>query len=198
MEVLRAELASAFVGSELALPTDIPEHARFMATWVKALKEDNPEIFKAAADAHKIADMPFGFPRPISPRRYQRLTPTCPWRLPFVNSSPLSWSTARITKPGLAAIDPRRYHCSMPPMLTDMTTWTGRTGHDRLRSFTDKSGTFWIEQNPTKRSKWAKLAREGHALAWEFGDGGSYTGRMLIDGEIYTPSEATKKFLRAG
>lgn len=26
--------------------------------------------------------------------------------------------------------------------------------------------------------------------------GGSYTGRMLIDGEIYTPSEATKKFLQ--
>jgi hypothetical protein len=28
------------------------------------------------------------------------------------------------------------------------------------------------------------------------GSGGAYTGRILIDGEIYTPSEATKKFLR--
>jgi hypothetical protein len=27
--------------------------------------------------------------------------------------------------------------------------------------------------------------------------GGNYTGRMLIDGEIYTPSEATKKFVKA-
>ena len=61
MEVLRAELASAFVGSELALPTDIPEHARYMATWVKTLKEDNREIFWAAADAQKIADMQLGF-----------------------------------------------------------------------------------------------------------------------------------------
>jgi hypothetical protein len=26
---------------------------------------------------------------------------------------------------------------------------------------------------------------------------GGYTGRMLIDGEIYTPSEATRKFLRS-
>jgi hypothetical protein len=40
------------------------------------------------------------------------------------------------------------------------------------------------------------LARQGHQLAWEFaGPGGAYTGRMLIDGEIYTPSEAMKKFL---
>jgi hypothetical protein len=36
-----------------------------------------------------------------------------------------------------------------------------------------------------------------HEIAWEFAArGGSYTGRMLIDGEIYTPSEATKKFLQ--
>jgi hypothetical protein len=41
----------------------------------------------------------------------------------------------------------------------------------------------------------AKLARGGHEIAWEFGAGGPYSGRMLIDGEIYTPSEATKKFL---
>ena len=44
--------------------------------------------------------------------------------------------------------------------------------------------------------EWAKLAREGHDIAWEFlTPGGAYTGRMLIDGDIYTPSEATKKFL---
>ena len=78
-----------------------------------------------------------------------------------------------------------------------MKTWTGRTGQDRLRSFSDGQGHFWIAQNPAKRSKWAKLARDGHDVAWEFGDGGSYTGRMLIDGEIYTPAEATKEFLRA-
>ncbi len=34
--------------------------------------------------------------------------------------------------------------------------------------------------------------------AWEFEPAeGAYTGRMLIDGQIYTPSEATKKFLMA-
>ena len=86
----------------------------------------------------------------------------------------------------------------MPPKLTDMSTWTGRTGHDGLRSFNNGDGTFWLEQNATKTSKWAKLASRGHDVAWEFGLNRRYTGRMLIDGEIFTPSEATKKFLHAG
>jgi hypothetical protein len=40
-----------------------------------------------------------------------------------------------------------------------------------------------------------KLARDGHDVAWEFErPAGTYTGRMLIDVGIITPSEATKKF----
>ena len=78
-----------------------------------------------------------------------------------------------------------------------MKTWTDRLGRIGLRSFTDNEGHFWLEQNPKKPSKWAALANEGHDVAWEFErPGGGYTGRMLIDGEIYTPSEATKKFVK--
>jgi hypothetical protein len=77
-----------------------------------------------------------------------------------------------------------------------MATWTNRLGRTRLRSFQDSEGHFWLEQNAAKASKWGKFAREGHAVAWEFDSpGGGYTGRMLVDGEIYTPGEATKKFL---
>ena len=85
----------------------------------------------------------------------------------------------------------------MKPELTDMKTWTDRLGHSKLRSFTDDDGHFWLEQNASKPSKWGKFASEGHDVAWEFaGPGGAYTGRMLIDGEILTPSDATKKYLR--
>jgi hypothetical protein len=81
--------------------------------------------------------------------------------------------------------------------LTDMSTWTERLGRSKLRTFTDEHNRFWIEQNGDKQSRWAKLAREGHAIAWEFDNpGGTYTGRLLIDGDIYTSSEATKKFLK--
>jgi antirestriction protein ArdC len=61
MEELRAELASAFVASELGIPTDIPQHASYIREWIKPLKEDKREIFRAAADAQKIADMELGF-----------------------------------------------------------------------------------------------------------------------------------------
>jgi hypothetical protein len=63
------------------------------------------------------------------------------------------------------------------PTFTDITTWTDRLGHSRLRTYTDEQGHFWLEQNASKDSKWAKLSREGHKVAWEF--------------------EATKKFLKA-
>jgi hypothetical protein len=82
----------------------------------------------------------------------------------------------------------------MAPTLTDMSTWTDRTGLDRLQSFKADDGSFWLEQNATKRSKWAVLASSGHHVAWEFGINRSYTGRMLVDGEILTAAEATKKF----
>jgi hypothetical protein len=82
------------------------------------------------------------------------------------------------------------------PEFSDVKTWTERLGHSRLRTFTDPSGHFWLEQNASKDSKWAKLARAGHQIAWEFDSpGGGYTGRLLIDGEVYTTAEATKKFL---
>ena len=61
MEELRAELASAFVAGELGIPTDIPHHASYIADWLKPLKEDKREIFRAAADAQKIVTMQLGF-----------------------------------------------------------------------------------------------------------------------------------------
>jgi antirestriction protein ArdC len=61
MEELRAELASAFVANELGIPTDIPHHASYIASWIKPLKDDKREIFRAAADAQRIANMELGF-----------------------------------------------------------------------------------------------------------------------------------------
>jgi hypothetical protein len=86
---------------------------------------------------------------------------------------------------------------AMATVFNDMTTWTERLGHSKLRTFIDQDQHLWIEQNEAKKSKWAKLAREGHAVAWEFDSpGGSYTGRLLIDGQVYNSAEATKMFLR--
>jgi antirestriction protein ArdC len=61
MEELRAELASAFAANELGIPTDIPHHASYIANWIKPLKDDKREIFRAAADAQRIVTMELGF-----------------------------------------------------------------------------------------------------------------------------------------
>lgn len=65
-EELRAELASVFLHSQLGLahgPSGEPltevqmkSHAAYIASWLKALREDKTEIFRAAADAQRICD----------------------------------------------------------------------------------------------------------------------------------------------
>ncbi len=54
--------------------------------------------------------------------------------------------------------------------------------------------------------RWAKLAREGHEVAWEFEKpGGGYTGRLLIDGqhvgsdeEVLTVCKRVTRSVRGG
>ena len=80
------------------------------------------------------------------------------------------------------------------PIFTNIETWTERYDQAGLRAFTDQDGHLWVEQNPRKMSRWAKLVHQGHSIAWEFeSSGGSYTGRLLFDGEITTPGEVMKQ-----
>ena len=60
-EELRAELASVFLGKVLDLPSDIPNHANYIGSWIAKLKEDKREIFRAASDAQRIADFLLAF-----------------------------------------------------------------------------------------------------------------------------------------
>ena len=55
-EELIAELSSAFMGWELGIAADIPQHASYIECWLTVLKQDRRAIFSAAADAQKIAD----------------------------------------------------------------------------------------------------------------------------------------------
>lgn len=55
-EELRAEIGSAFICAEIGIPHDIEDNASYIASWLKTLKEDKYEIFRAASDAQKIAD----------------------------------------------------------------------------------------------------------------------------------------------
>ena len=59
-EEIRAELATAMLSAELSVPTTIESHAAYIGSFVKRLKEDKFEIFRAARDAGKIADFVTG------------------------------------------------------------------------------------------------------------------------------------------
>jgi antirestriction protein ArdC len=59
-EEIRAELAAAMMSAELGVPTTTENHAAYIGSWVKRLKEDKFEIFRASRDAGKIADFVTG------------------------------------------------------------------------------------------------------------------------------------------
>ena len=60
-EELVAELTSAFLCADLELTPDVREdHAQYIASWLKVLKDDKRAIFSAAAHAQRAADFLHG------------------------------------------------------------------------------------------------------------------------------------------
>ncbi len=61
MEELVAELGSAFLATELDLTPEVrPDHAAYIGSWLKVLKNDRRAIFTAAAHAQRAADYLIG------------------------------------------------------------------------------------------------------------------------------------------
>ena len=59
-EELRAEIASTMLSAETGISADIDNHTAYVASWIKVLKNDRREIFRAASDATKIVDFMLG------------------------------------------------------------------------------------------------------------------------------------------
>ncbi|MEE9355659.1 MAG: zincin-like metallopeptidase domain-containing protein [Methylococcaceae bacterium] len=55
-EELRAEIASLMIGDEVGIGHDPGQHAAYVKSWIKVLKEDPKEILRAARDAEAIMD----------------------------------------------------------------------------------------------------------------------------------------------
>ncbi len=66
-EELHAELASTFLAIDLGIPMNTTNHAAYVQSWVKALKDDKKEIFKASNDAVQIAD----YVKSFMPQRFK-------------------------------------------------------------------------------------------------------------------------------
>ena len=59
-EELRAEIGSAMLSAYTGLSTDLENNAAYVESWIKVLKNDRREIFRAASDATKIVDFMLG------------------------------------------------------------------------------------------------------------------------------------------
>ncbi|MGI9072594.1 MAG: ArdC family protein [Bryobacteraceae bacterium] len=55
-EELRAELASVFLAAERGIPHNPEQQAAYVGSWIKALRQDKNEIFRAANDASRASD----------------------------------------------------------------------------------------------------------------------------------------------
>lgn len=55
-EELRAELASYFMSHRLGIAHDTDRHAAYVKSWIKVLREDKNEIFRASRDAERITE----------------------------------------------------------------------------------------------------------------------------------------------
>jgi antirestriction protein ArdC len=53
-EELRAEIASLIMGDELGIGHDPGQHAAYVGSWIKILKDDPKEILRASRDAEQI------------------------------------------------------------------------------------------------------------------------------------------------
>jgi antirestriction protein ArdC len=78
-EELCAELGSAFLCADLAITPEVrPDHASYIAGWLKALKDDKRLIFKAAAQAQRAADHLHSYSGQPKPEATSEAAPTPP------------------------------------------------------------------------------------------------------------------------
>jgi antirestriction protein ArdC len=67
MEELVAELGSAFLSADLELTPEVREdHAAYIASWIKVLRDDKRAIFTAASHAQRAADFLQGLQKPAA------------------------------------------------------------------------------------------------------------------------------------
>lgn len=59
-EELRAEITSMILGNEVGIGHNPQRHAAYVGSWIKALRDDPLEIFRAAADAEKMCEYVLG------------------------------------------------------------------------------------------------------------------------------------------
>jgi antirestriction protein ArdC len=72
-EELRAEIASLMIGDQLGIGHDPGQHAAYVKSWVRVLKEDPREILRASRDADKITAYVMDLEKERAPSTIEKL-----------------------------------------------------------------------------------------------------------------------------
>ena len=60
-EEVRVEMAMSYICAELSIQCDFPNSVAYISFWIDRLRSDRKEVFRAAADAQRIADYLLAF-----------------------------------------------------------------------------------------------------------------------------------------
>ena len=104
-EELRAEICSACLCAELGIATPMDNHAAYVGSWLKKLREDKFEIFRAAKDARKMVDFLTGRMGlgPAAPTQPTKTIDVAPPRVAVAMEAPVSASTLAVLSRARAA-----------------------------------------------------------------------------------------------
>lgn len=122
-EELRAEICSALVCAELGIATPIDNHAAYIGSWVKKLREDKFEIFRAAKDARKMVDFLTGRMdlSPVAPPQPTKTIDVAPPRVAVAMEAPVSASTLSVLSRARAASRTRIPRQGLVPVSAVLT-----------------------------------------------------------------------------
>ena len=114
-EELRAEICSACLCAELGIATPMDNHAAYIDSWVKKLREDKFEIFRAAKDARKMVDYLTGR-LVLDAKREDAAKPAMPTPAPVrqPEPEPAAVVSAVLARARTAAKQVQRLRCNGP------------------------------------------------------------------------------------
>ena len=122
-EELRSEIFSALVCADLGIATPIDNHAAYIGSWVKKLREDKFEIFRAAKDARKMVDFLTGRMdlSPVAPPQPTKTIDVAPPRVAVAMEAPVSASTLSVLSRARAASRTRIPRQGLVPVSAVLT-----------------------------------------------------------------------------
>lgn len=104
-EELRAEICSALLCAELSIATPMDNHAAYVSAWLKKLREDKLEVFRAAKDARRMVDVLMGRISlgPAAPTQSAQTIEVAPPQIAFAMEAPKSATTLAVLSRARAA-----------------------------------------------------------------------------------------------